>query len=495
MRDVGAEGAVRAVMRRNGLIIYGINDIKRRKMFSAETYAKRRAELRRRVGSGLILLPGNGEAPMNYPNNAYNFRQDSTFLYFFGQSLPALAGVIDVDNGTETLYGDDFTVDDIIWMGPQPSVADLAAEVGVSQSKPMAALTADLRRAVAHGRRVHYLPPYRGETTLQVSQLLGIVPAMVHDRMSLDLLFAVAEMREVKSAEELACIEEAFNIGYHMHTTAMRLCRPGRSEHEIAGAVDGVAMSYGTGVSFATILSQHGEVLHNHDHSGTLEAGRLLLCDAGGEHVNGYVSDHTRTYPVSGRFTQKQRDIYEIVRAAHDAAAAAVRAEMMYMEYSDAAFRTIIEGLKALDIVRGSVDDALAAGAGYLFMPHGLGHGIGLDVHDCENIGERSFSLAEFEERAKASACCITRPYWRLREGTVLSDEPGIYFVPALIDKYRAEGKCKGVVNYDKLESYRDFGGIRLEDDLVVTATGARVVGDRTIPITVEDVEAIVGRD
>ena len=253
-------------------------------MFSAETYAKRRAELRRRIGSGLILLPGNDEAPMNYPNNAYNFRQDSTFLYFFGQSLPALAGVIDADSGAETLYGDDFTVEDIIWMGPQPSVADLAAEVGVSQSRPMAALAADLRHALAQGRKVHYLPPYRGETTLQLSQLLGIVPSMVHDRMSLDLLFAVAEMREVKSDEELACIEEAFNIGYHMHTTAMRLCRAGRSEHEIAGAVDGVAMSYGTGVSFATILSQHGEVLHNHDHSGTLESGRLLLCDAGGEH-------------------------------------------------------------------------------------------------------------------------------------------------------------------------------------------------------------------
>ena len=464
-------------------------------MFSAETYAKRRAELRRRIGSGLILLPGNYEAPMNYPSNAYNFRQDSTFLYFFGQSLPALAGVIDADSGAETLYGDDFTVEDIIWMGPQPSVADLAAEVGVSQSRPMAALAADLRHALAQGRKVHYLPPYRGETTLQISQLLGIVPSMVHDRMSLDLLFAVAEMREVKSDEELACIEEAFNIGYHMHTTAMRLCRAGRSEHEIAGAVDGVAMSYGTGVSFATILSQHGEVLHNHDHSGTLESGRLLLCDAGGEHVNGYVSDHTRTYPVNGRFTDKQRDIYEIVRAAHDAAAAAVRPEMMYTEYSDAAFRTIIEGLKALDIIRGSVDDALEAGAGYLFMPHGLGHGIGLDVHDCENIGERSFSFADFEERAKISACCITRPYWRLRKGTVLSDEPGIYFVPALIDKYRAEGKCKGIVNYEKLESYRDFGGIRLEDDLIVTDTGAKIVGDRTIPITVEDVEAIVGRD
>ncbi len=353
-----------------------------------------------------------------------------------------------------------------------------------------------MRRAIAQGRAVHYLPPYRGETKLQLADMLGIATGMLHDRKSLDLLFAVAEMRESKGTEEIAALEEAFDIGYRMHTTAMRLTRAGRGEHEIAGAVDGVAMSYGTGVSFSTILSQHGEVLHNHDHTGILEDGRLLLCDAGGEHLNNYVSDHTRTFPVSGRFTQKQKDIYNIVLAAHDKAEAALHADMMYSEYSDAAFRTIIEGLRDLGLVRGSVDDALAAGAGFLFMPHGLGHGIGLDVHDCENIGERSFDFGEFAERAKASACCITRQWWRLREGTVLSDEPGIYFVPALIDKFRAEGKCKGIVDYDKLDEYRDFGGIRLEDDLIVTADGSRRVGgDRKIPITVEEVEATVGRE
>ena len=300
-------------------------------------------------------------------------------------------------------------------------------------------------------------------------------------------------MREAKGAEEIAALEEAFEIGYQMHTAAMRNTRVGRTEHEVAGIVDGMALRYGTGVSFTTILSQHGEVLHNHDHSGTMQAGRLLLCDAGGEHLNGYVSDHTRTFPVDGKFTQKQKDIYNSVLAAHDAAAAALRPNMMYTEYSDAAFRTLIEGLKALDLVRGSVDDAIAAGAAYLFMPHGLGHGIGLDVHDCENIGERSFSFAEVEERAKEVACCITRQWWRLVPGTVLSNEPGIYFVPDLIDKYKAEGKCKGIVNYDKLEQYRDFGGIRLEDDMIVTETGSKQIGSKQIPITVEDVEAMVG--
>ena len=464
-------------------------------MFTADIYSARRAELRRRIGKGIILLPGNVESPFNYPNNTFHFRQDSTFMYFFGHSVPALAGVIDVESGEETLYGDDFTVEDIIWMGPQPTIRDFANEVGVAQSKPLAKLQEDVRRAISLGREVHYLPPYRGETILMMSDMLGIHPSMLHARKSWDLLFAVAEMRERKGEEEIAALEEAFDIGYQMHTAAMRNTRAGRTEHEVAGIVDGMALRYGTGVSFTTILSQHGEVLHNHDHSGTMQDGRLLLCDAGGEHLNGYVSDHTRTFPVSGKFTQKQKDIYNIVLAAHDAAAAALRPNMMYTEYSDAAFHTLIEGLKSLDLVRGSVDDAIAAGAAYLFMPHGLGHGIGLDVHDCENIGERSFSFAEVEERAKQSACCITRAWWRLQPGTVLSNEPGIYFVPDLIDKYKAEGKCKGIVNYDKLEEYRDFGGIRLEDDMIVTATGSKQIGSKQIPITVEDVEAVLGQE
>ena len=464
-------------------------------MFTADIYSARRAELRRRIGKGIILLPGNVESPFNYPNNTFHFRQDSTFMYFFGHSVPALAGVIDVESGEETLYGDDFTVEDIIWMGPQPTIRDFADEVGVAQSKPMAKLQEDVRRAISLGREVHYLPPYRGETILMMSDMLGIHPSMLHARKSWDLLFAVAEMRERKGEEEIAALEEAFEIGYQMHTAAMRNTRAGRTEHEVAGIVDGMALRYGTGVSFTTILSQHGEVLHNHDHSGTMQDGRLVLCDAGGEHLNGYVSDHTRTFPVSGKFTQKQKDIYNIVLAAHDAAAAALRPDMMYTEYSDAAFHTLIEGLKGLDLVRGSVDDAIAAGAAYLFMPHGLGHGIGLDVHDCENIGERSFSFAEVEERAKQSACCITRAWWRLQPGTVLSNEPGIYFVPDLIDKYKAEGKCKGIVNYDKLEEYRDFGGIRLEDDMIVTATGSKQIGSKQIPITVEDVEAVLGQE
>ena len=309
-------------------------------------------------------------------------------------------------------------------------------------------------------------------------------------------MFAVAEMREVKSAEEVAQMEDAFHIGYAMHTTAMRMCRAGVVEREIAGAIEGVAKSMGLGVSFPSIVSQHGETLHNLNSEGVLADGRLLLVDAGGENLMNYCSDHTRTYPVSGRFTAQQREIYDIVLACHDHIARIVRPGMMYMqEVHLEAYRKLAEGLVGVGLLKGSADDAVAAGAMYLFMPHGLGHGLGMDVHDCENIGERSFDYSLVAERAAQSATCLHRATWRLRPGTILSDEPGIYFIPALVDKCEAEGKFRGIVDYDLLRSrYLDFGGIRIEDDLLVTDTGCRILGDRTIPVTVEELEAVVGR-
>ena len=289
-------------------------------------------------------------------------------------------------------------------------------------------------------------------------------------------------------------MERAFAIGYEMHTTAMRMCRPGVVEREIAGVIEGVAKSRGLGVSFPSIVSQHGETLHNLNADGVLESGRLLLCDAGGEALSNYVSDHTRTYPVSGRFTEKQKDVYNIVLAAHDRVAAIVHPHMMYTEVHNAAYMVLAKGLIGLGLLKGSAQDAVAAGAMTLFMPHGLGHGIGLDVHDCEAMGERSFDFASIAERAAKSATCVYRAAWRIEPGTVMSDEPGIYFIPALIDKCRAEGLYKGIVDYDALDAYRDFGGIRIEDDLLVTETGNRMLGDRKIPVTVEELEAVVGK-
>lgn len=464
-------------------------------MFSAEIYRTRRAELRRKVGSGVILLPGNPLSPNNYPNNAYYFRQDSSFRYYFGLNVPALTGVIDADTGEEWLFGDDFTVEDIIWTGPQPLLRDMAAEVGIEKTAPTKELAALLRKAIALGRRIHYLPIYRAELKLQLSELLGIAPALLHDYKSVDLMLAVAEMREKKGPEEIEAMERAFHIGYAMHTTAMRMCRAGVVEREIVGALEGIARSMGQGVSFPSIVSQHGETLHNLNSEGVLENDRLLLCDAGGESLEGYCSDHTRTYPVSGRFTDRQRDIYDIVLNAHDHIARIVRPGMKYHEEIHLeAYRKLAEGLIGVGLLKGSADDAVASGALYLFMPHGLGHGLGMDVHDCEAFGERSFDFSSIAGRAAESATCIYRSAWRVQPGTILSDEPGIYFIPALIDKSRTEGLYRGIVDYERLESYRDFGGIRIEDDLLVTETGCRMLGDKKIPVTAEELEEIVGR-
>ena len=410
------------------------------------------------------------------------------------EATDRMIGVIDADTGEEALYGDDFTVEDIIWTGPQPTLREMGAGAGVTATFPMAELEKRLRRAISLGRRVHYLPPYRGETKLQLSALLGIKPALLHDYKSVDLMFAVAEMREKKSAEEVEEMERAFQIGYKMHTLAMKMCRPGVVEREIAGAIEGVAKSYGSGVSFPSIVSQHGETLHNLHSDGVLQNGRLLLCDAGAEGLSYYCSDHTRTYPVSGKFTQKQKDIYNIVLAAHDRVAAMIAPHMPYMDIHNASYRILAEGLISLGLMRGTAEDAVAAGAMTLFMPHGLGHGMGLDVHDCEAIGERSFDFSEIAEQAAKSGTCIQRSTWRIEPGTVMTDEPGIYFIPALIDKCKAEGKYKGIVDYDALDAYRDFGGIRIEDDILVTESGSRMLGDKKIPVTVEELEAVVGR-
>ncbi|WP_295938626.1 aminopeptidase P family protein [uncultured Alistipes sp.] len=464
-------------------------------MFSAKTYTERRDTLRTKIGSGIILLPGNMLSPNNYLNNAYFFRQDSSFLYYFGLNLPSLVGFIDADSGEEILFGDDYTIEDTIWTGPQPTMRELGSDVGISTTFPMAELEARLRKAIALGRRIHYLPPYRGETKLQLSALLGIKPELLHDYKSVDLMFAVAEMREKKSAEEIEQLELAFEIGYRMHTLAMKMCRPGVIEREIAGAIEGIAKSYGAGLSFPAIVTQHGETLHNLNADGVLEEGRLLLCDSGGESINYYCSDHTRTYPVSGKFTQKQKDIYSIVLKAHDDVAQFIKPHIMYTEIHKKAYTILAEGLIGLGLMKGTAADAVESGAMTMFMPHGLGHGIGMDVHDCEAMGERSFDFSQIADRAAKSATCIYRATWRIEPWTVMSDEPGLYFIPALIDKCRAEGRYKGIVNYDALDAYRDFGGIRIEDDIIVTETGSRIIGgDKKIPITIEELEAVVGR-
>lgn len=465
-------------------------------MFSKETYINRRAELKKLVGNGIVILFGNNESPCNYPANAYYpFRQDSSFLYYFGQKRDGLVGVIDVDNDCEMLIGNDIDIEDIVWYGSVDCVVDLAAQVGVSKSAPMKELKAICDKASGLGRKIHFLPPYRFDTKIQIFDLLGIHPDRQKAAASMELIKAVVKMRSTKTAEEIEELERAAEIGYKMHTTAMRLTRPGVTEKFIGGQVDGIANSYGAMVSFATIFSQHGEIMHGNPSMAELEAGRLVLCDAGAETINHYCSDNTRTYPVNGRFTQRQLDIYSIVEECHDYVLDVAKPGVKYMDVHFAVCRLMTERLKALGLMKGDTDEAVRAGAHAMFLPHGLGHMMGMDVHDMEGLDQINVGFDE-ETRPNLEQFgtnCL-RMGRRLEEGFVVTDEPGIYFIPALIDEWKASGHCKEFINFDLLETYKDFGGIRIEDDVLITKDGCRFIGKNRIPYHPKDVEEFMGK-
>lgn len=463
-------------------------------MFDKDVYVERRNRLRSKVKNGIIILPGNSEAPYNYPSNTYRFRQDSTFLYYFGLNHADMVGVIDIDADTDCLYGNDYSIDDIIWMGNQPTVSELAASVGVGSAYPLRELAALVSNTVASGRKVHFLTPYRADTSALLERLLGISREAVSLYASRELTEAVISMREIKSAEEIEEIEKACEIGYQMHTTAMRMCHEGVSEREIAGAVEGIALSRGAGVSFHTILTQNGQTLHNHNHDGVLEKGRLMLMDAGAENVLNYCSDNTRTVPVGGVFTPLQKDIYSLLVSVFEHGIESIKPGVTYMSVHLSACRRMAEGLKELGFMKGDVDDAVAAGAHALFMPHGLGHQMGLDVHDMEGLGETFVGYDSQTERSQQFGLASLRMGKTLRKGHVITCEPGIYFIPALLDKWEREHINSSFINYDKVRSMATFGGMRVEDDILVTETGRRVLGGRRIPYTVEQIEDYMGR-
>ena len=460
-------------------------------MFSKQTYLSRRNELKRLVGSGVIILFGNNESPCNYPSNAYSpFRQDSSFLYYFGLAQPGLVGVIDVDNDSELLFGDDIDIEDIVWYGSVDSVSQMAANVGVARTAPMSALSQFCSQARAAGRTLHFLPPYRHDTMLTITDLLGIHHSRQRDEASLTLIRAVVKMRSSKTAEEVAELEKAAEIGYQMHTTAMRLARPGVTEKYVGGQVDGIARSLGAQVSFATIFSQHGEIMHGNPSMALLEEGRLALCDAGAETMSHYCSDNTRTFPVSGRFTERQLDIYRIVEECHDYVLTVARPGVCYRDVHFGVCRLMTERLKELGLMRGNTDDAVSAGAHAMFLPHGLGHMMGMDVHDMEGLGQIYVGFDdEVRPNLEQFGTNALRMGRRLEEGFVVTDEPGIYFIPALIDDWKASGHCKDFLNFDLLETYKDFGGIRIEDDVLITADGCRFIGEKRIPYHPADVE------
>lgn len=470
-------------------------------MFSKEVYARRRQTLVAKMADsaaegkrGIALFIGNTEAPAQYKDNCYKFRQDSTWLYFFGIDQPLYAAIIDLDNGNETVFANDVEIGDIIWMGPQPSVASVAASVGVKKSAPYTDLNAAVAKVLAEGRPVHFVKPSRYYNTMKIASLLGCGTDEVAGRFSLALTKAIISMRLVKEDCEIEAIDDACNLGYEMHTVARNSIIPGIIEQEIVGKMDGVTLSKGWGVSFPTILTQHGETLHNHLHDKIIEPGKLMVIDAGAESNVHYASDFTRTYPTSGKFTAKQREIYQIVCDCNEFAFSMTSPGISYREVHLKTMHLMLEELRALDIVRGDVQDMVEAGIAGLFMPHGLGHNMGLDVHDMEDYGENYVGYDDDQSRSPQLGLGSLRMARKLVPGNVITDEPGIYFIPALIEKWKSEKTDQGFVNYSKLESYYDFGGIRLEDDVLVTADGARRLGKERLPISPDDVEAAMAK-
>jgi len=457
-------------------------------MFKAETYIQRRKLLKKSVGSGLLLFLGNEESPMNYPANTYHFRQDSSFLYFFGLDSPGLAAVVDVDENKDVLFADDIGIEDIIWMGNRPRMKDRALEVGVRYTAPRAAFGEKVRQALAAGRSVHYLPLYRADNALVLSDLLGIPAKELKAKASHEFISAVVAQRIIKSKEEIREIEAALEASQAMYLAAMKLAKPGRYEHEISGAMEGIALARGCRLAFPPIVTINGQTLHNHYYGNVLVKGRLLVMDVGAESAMSYASDITRTVPVGGRFNQRQKSVYEIVLAGQEAAIKSIKPGVMFKEIHLKTARVMAAGLKDLGLMKGDVDAAVAAGAHALFFPHGLGHNLGLDVHDMEDLGENHVGYDKTVERSGQFGLAYLRMARELRPGHILTVEPGLYFIPALVEKWRKEKKFRDFIAYDTVERFLDFGGARIEDNVLVTEKGRKVLGP-PIPKTVSDIE------
>ncbi len=459
-------------------------------MFKSEVYTNRREDLHKKIKSGIALFISNIEAPLNYPANTYHFRQDSDFLYFFGIDLPGFTGVMDFDSGKDRIFGNDYEMDDIIWMGPQPTIKDLALKCGITDTAPTTKLEEIIKDALSKKRKIHFLPPYRSETKMILGSLLKENPCQMITLASVDLIKAVISMRSIKEIVEIDEIEKAVDIAYEMHVTAMKMCKEGIREQEIFGTLEGIALAKGGGTSFPIILSIDGQTLHNHAHGNILCKGRMMVTDAGAETNLHYASDITRTTPVGGKFSTKQKDIYEIVLKANTEAIMATKPGISNRDLHFMACKIITTEMKSLGLMKGDVDEAVAAGAHALFMPHGLGHMMGLDVHDMEALGENFIGYNDEVKRSTQFGTAFLRFALPYKPGHVFTIEPGCYFIPELIDKWKSEGKFKEFINYSKIEDYMSIGGIRIEDDVLITEGGHKVLG-KPIPKTIKEVESV----
>ncbi len=455
-------------------------------LFSQKTYADRQRKLIEKMGEGLVWIPGNTESPLNYTDNIYPFRQDSTFRYFFGINLPNLHIVLDCATGKKTLYGNDYSIDDIIWVGPQKPLAHYAELCHIDEIKPIAAL----EERLGGQKGIHYLPPYRHDHMILAGRLFGLDPNQIKKHCSDKLIQAIVDIRSYKSEEEIAQMEDAVNITRHMHMTAMRQTRPGKYEYEVVADIRKALESQHSQLAYPVIFSVNGQTLHNHHHDNKMESGRLVLNDSGAENTYGYAGDITRTFPVNGRFSGRQKELYALVLKMETDSIALVKPGITYRSIHIEANKIMLEGLKSMGMVKGDVEDMVREGVGGLFMPHGLGHMIGMDVHDMENLGEQAVGYGNME-RSKQLGLKSLRLARTLEEGFVLTVEPGIYFIPELIHKMRQEGKWSSFVNYDVLEDYTSFGGIRIEDNVLVTNQSHQVLG-KPIPKTIVEIEELM---
>ncbi len=460
-------------------------------MFSKEIYTARRKNLTKQVSGGLVFLPGNSDVPFNYPANTFTFRQDSSFLYFFGVKQPDIIGIIDVDSGEDYMFGNDVDIDDIIWMGEQPTMKEFAGKNGVKNAFPLSKVDEFIEKALKQGRKIHFLPAYRAQTKLLSEKLLGIPADEINNNVSEELIKAVVKLRSIKEPGEIEDIERTVDVAYEMHTTSMKSAIPGTKEQEIYGKIEGIALSHGGPVSFPIILSVNGQILHNHHHENILKAGQLMVTDAGAESPMHYCSDITRTTPVGGKFSQKQKEVYETVMNANFEVIKNTKPGIMYKDMHMLSAKVVAQGLKDIGLMKGDVDEAVANGAHALFYPHGLGHMMGMDVHDMEGLGENYVGYDETVQRSNQFGLAFLRMARKLEPGFVITVEPGIYFIPALIDIWKRENKLTDFINYQKLEEYRNFGGIRIEDDILITDKACRVLG-KPIPKTVKEIEDLM---
>ena len=459
-------------------------------MFSKETYIARRAKLKQTIGSGLLLFYGNNQSGMNFADNEYHFRQDSSFLYFFGLPYAGLSAVIDIDNDREIIFGDELTIDDIVWMGVQPTLHEKSESAGIQDVRPHNEIEAYLKNAQQKGQKIHYLPTYRAEHQLKLFQWLGVVPGT--EQPSLPFILAVVEQRNRKSAEEIAEIDKACIVTADMHLAAMRTVRPGVTEAEVAAVVEQTAKAHNYELSFPTIATINGQTLHNHDHSHMIKSGDLFLLDAGCETEMGYAGDMSSTICADAKFTTRQKDVYDIQVAAHEAAVAALRPGIRFEEVYEESCRVIFDGFKNLGLAKGDTEEAVKAGAHAMFMPHGLGHMMGLDVHDMESLGEVYVGYEVGKTKSTQFGRKSLRLARELEPGYVFTIEPGVYFIPELMDMWKAENKYTEFLNYDKLFTYKDFGGVRNEENWLITENGARILGKK-LPLHTDEVEAAKG--